>query len=357
MNVYKYNDDRDPTVVVNGIITENYGKYYRDNHAAVSTGKGVVTHEPGNFELSHATVVPPMANGEGAGEGEGGDEDEEEDGISTYKPLTKLTWKVTICAWALLAFQGLVTGVLFLNGGGRTAALRYPVEDGVVDIDNPECLLAEGKPGVAEAVALRAVTAVISQLIIFCVSDLGLLKPHEAMWVIFAYFMRFCGKITECCCGVMATLPVTETEVTERDGNGQVTNQYTTKESCALECCVIIMIWVMLPASVVWSFTAFPATLNLMAVCDLVLAGAPIYWFRMGSLMFLILANLIFTCVCDSWRTGSIVPFARAFVVVDSLTIGATAVWGNYVQSGVVAGVFALLPLYNLFLTGLELNG
>lgn len=119
---------------------------------------------------------------------------------------------------------------------------------------------------------------------------------------------------------------------------------------------MFIIIWVMIPAAVIWSFTGFPATLNLMAVCDLVLDGETIYWFRMGSMGFLVVCTPLLSCLSESHCTESIIPFARAFVVIDSLAVGVTAVWGNYVQSGVVAGVFALLPVVNLVLTGLELR-
>lgn len=74
-------------------------------------------------------------------------------------------------------------GVLYRDGGGRTAALEYPTEDGVIiNVDDdyePECLAAGGKPGLAEAVALRAVTAIIAQLIVFCVSGRGLMKASR----------------------------------------------------------------------------------------------------------------------------------------------------------------------------------
>lgn len=327
------------------------GFKYNNNNGVVVIHEPQRRHpEPGYFELGQAMT----SEGDHMQE-RGGDEE------SANRLVTKLPWQVTIWAWVVLVIQGLVMGMLYLDGGGRTAALAYPTaEDGAlmsVDDDlEPKCLVAEGKPGLAEAVALRAVTAVSAQLILFCVSDRGLMKPHEAMWVIFAYIMRLWGKSAGWCFACAADMSVTETEVVERDSNGNVTKRYQEVDSGYCACCMFTIIWVMIPAAVVWSFTAFPATLNLMAICELVLHGVAIYWFRMGSLLFLIACTLLLSCLSDTQKAKSIIPFARAFVVVDSLTIGVTTVWGNYVQSGVVAGVFALLPLANVVLTGLELR-
>lgn len=316
---------------------------HNNGAAAVVQRNGVVDHDPQDFELAMPATTSTVL------------EEEDERDLSTYNPVKKLPWQWTIWAWFSLAIQGLVMGGLYLNGGGRTARLEYPLdEDGEMNLyeDPTQCFVAEGKPGVAEAVALRAATAVVAQLIIFCVTDLGLLKPHEAMWVIVAYFMKLAAKVAQACFGISLTLPEVKTTHVYTDG----TRKTETDRPGALCCCILPLIWILFYTSLIWSFTGFPATLNLMAVCDLVLHGEAITWFKHGSMLFLFACNVVLSCLSDGWEAGSLIPFARVFLVVDSITIGATAVWGNYVQSGVIAGVFALLPLSNTILTGLELT-
>jgi len=163
--------------------------------------------------------------------------------------------------------------------------------------------------------------------------------------------MHFVGLGVACCCGIMATLPTYEVTTTYSDGS--TTRRTETPGSCG--CLLIVIVWIAIPANLIWNFTFRIAQFNLLAICDLVLDLEFIFWFRMGSFVFLMVGIVVMSCCNSSWKTGSIVPLARAFLVVDSLTIGATAVWGNYVQSGAVAGVFALLPLFNFFLSWLEL--
>ena len=335
-----------------GVVIPHRGNFGPEQgETTVVDGSGVVTRDPGNFELDQSMTSTVPEEG-GGGEGEEG---VESDGKRRFK---NFPWYVTIWGWVLLAIQGLVMGILYLDGGGRIVALKFPVEDNnstspaVIMWDDAECLTARGPPALAEAVALRAVTAVVAQLITFCASDLGLLKPFEAMWVVFGYAMHFVGMGMACCCGIMATLPTYEVTTTYSDGRRSTSTE--TPGWCA--CLCIVFVWIGIPATLIWNFTFRVAAFNLMAVCDLVLDGEAIYWFRMGSLLFMISGIAVISCCNNSWNTGSIVPFARAFLVVDSLAIGATAVWGNYVQSGVVAGMFALLPLFTFFLTGLELS-
>ena len=331
---------------------------YRGNfgprHATIADGSGVVTRDPSSFEMEPATAPAfPEEGGIGHEEGDAG----EPDGKKRFK---NFPWYVTIWGWALLVIQGLVMGVLYLDGGGRVVEVKYPVDNSttpaVILWDDGECSTAQGPPFLAEAVVLRAVTAVVTQLITFCASDLGLLKPFEAMWVVFGYVMHFLGLGMACCCGIMATLPSYEVTTTTTYNDGSSTRSTSTETPGWCACLFVVLVWIGIPATLIWNFTFRVAAFNLMAVCDLVLDGAAIYWFRMGSLVFMIMGIVVISCCNGSWKTGSIVPFARAFLVVDSLAIGATAVWGNYVQSGVVAGMFALLPLFNFFLTGLELG-
>lgn len=219
--------------------------------------------------------------------------------------------------------------MLYMDGGGRVVQVRYPVDNSttpaVILWDDGECTTGKGHPALAEAVILRAVTAVVAQLITFCASDLGLLKPFEAMWVVFGYVMHFLGLGMACCCGIMATLPTYDVTTTYSDGSRST--HESTPGWCA--CLFVVIVWICIPATLIWNFTFRVAAFNLLAVCDLVLDGEAIYWFRMGSLLFMIMGIVVISCCSGSWKTGSIVPFARTFLVVDSLAIGATAVWAT----------------------------
>lgn len=271
----------------------------------------------------------------------------------------KLPWKVTIFGWVLLGIQVIVMGALYLDGGGRIVALE--AKDGVSDpaevgsngsivADDYRCLVSGGPPYLAIVVGLRAAVAVCAQVIVFGFSDRGLLKPHEAMWLIFAFVIsRWLICSAACCVGAMHTQPVTR-QIETRDGNGNVTGWHTETDDGGAGClCCAAIWWMLIPLTVFWFFTGRTASINLSAVCELTLDdGNFLYWFSMGSLSFVIVVGLLSSCYLRDSQ------FARTLVAIDSVVIGITSIWGNYVQSGVVAGVFGLLPAFNLILQCIE---
>lgn len=256
----------------------------------------------------------------------------------------KLPWKLTIWAWVLLAIEVVVMGALYLNGGGRVAALV--LKDGIdaptsssdtFDIEDYECFIGAGRPLLAVSVVLRAVAAVCTQLGVFCMSDRGLLKPFEAMWVIFASFMR--------CWGV-PNMPWFTTYV-GRDSYGR---QVEATEFSGVAKCLATLAWLIFPVFVMMVFTGNVATFGIRADCELVLDDTVRFSVYVGYILFLMICFPLLSYLSDR-KTEPIAPYARAFVVIDSITIGTSYVFGNYVQSGIVAGVFGLLPAFNLYLT------
>lgn len=269
----------------------------------------------------------------------------------------KVQWQVIIFGWVLLAIEVLAMGVLYLDGGGRIAALE--AEDSidssvVVDSSNLEfdgeyeCVVSGGPPFLAFAVGIRAVVAVCTQLLMFCISDRGLLKPYEAMWFTFAYVIRRWLTCTACFLGALEYESTTRVE-TERDSNGNYVRHRTVRDDNPCCLCSFGILWGLIPLWFFWLFTGRIAGINLSAVCELLLNEERVlYWFSIGSLAVIIVVGLMLLhYLLDS-------QFARALVVMDSVAIGITSVWGNYVQSGLVAGVFCLLPVFNLIVQCIE---
>lgn len=300
MNTINGNNNAGAVVVTNGVIVDEYW---------VQDGRVVATR-------AH-TVDEPEEN---------------------MQRDIKLPWKLTIWAWVLLAIEVVVMGALYMDGGGRVAL--FVPKDGTdpstssFDKDDYECFIGEGTPILAQSVVLRDVTAVCTQLIVFCISDRGLLKPFEAMWVLFASLMR-CWGVPE--------FNWTETYLVRySDGTERVERSFTAP--CWI---LFFIIRVILPVFFIMIFTGNVAMFGIAADCELGPDGT--FWFRTGYLIFLVVCFPLLSCVSER-KAKPIAQYARAFVVIDSITIGSALVFGNYVQSGIVAVVFGFLPAFNLYL-------
>lgn len=289
----------------------------------------VVIAEPGPVGVQPGQVTVTTIHSDG-----------QQEAVENTKMAVKLPWQLTIWAWVLLVIEVLAMAALYLNGGGRVAA--WVPKDGIdesapFDIEDYECENQAGGPTIAKVLALRAATAVCTQLLLFCFSDRGLLKPSEAMWVGFAAFMRWWG-VPEF---------AWSTTYTERDVDGRW-RTYT--EFSAHLWLIGAFVWVLIPGFIFWAFTGRPAVAFIAANCDLLEDTNFGLWFLLGYYVSMGICVVLLSCFSNG-KKGENDTHARALVVVDAITIGFSYVWGNYVQSGVVAGVFGLLPAFNLYLS------
>lgn len=117
----------------------------------------------------------------------------------------------------------------------------------------------------------------------------------------------------------------------------------------------------LLPMLVYMAYSAWPAYVSVLAVCWLVLNYDFMMWFI--GITFILgyccplraAARRVFDNddgdgnTDDGYKT-----VIRTFLYLDAIAVGVCSVWGNYLQSGIVAAVFGLVPAFNIVSTSVQ---
>lgn len=167
------------------------------------------------------------------------------------------------------------------------------------------------------------------------------------------------NKIFVCCCQTVEeqsdAIEEDQGRITEyvdpRTGRVVRTERGTMVTPVSFAC---MLLFAGIPVAVLSLYSWYPAYCGIQAVCELVTHAT-------FGVAFAICA-LVCSCLCAAGggaeaRNGETEEDAKGSrkgivwmqVFLDSLLVGIFFVWGNFVQSGFAAFVFALVPAYNLF--------
>ncbi|CAM9660152.1 unnamed protein product [Scytosiphon promiscuus] len=288
--------------------------------------------------------------------------------------VPRLSWKYAIWGWVFLATEVAAMAALYQRGEGRTARNIYIF--GICEIfgcdkdafsdtsvfsdsgevssdssaDEDQCTIGEGPPYLAEVLVLRAAIAVLTQMLAFCRPNACLWIPHKATFV-------FMYRLFECCnTGRMESQDafdrdsqVRTTWVNTRTGQTERTEWGTDARYLH---CFCIALHVVVPTAVLFLYSWYPAYCGIQAVCGLVTHAT----FGLGFAICALVCS--FCCAVGGARNEdydeedakNLQTFVVLIVLIlDSFLVGIFFVWGNFVQSGFAAFVFALVPAFNLF--------